>query len=167
MQHSSIRLIACTAPIFRSILEGDAKIAEDLNVNVIPNWSEFGPPAFEYGLRAVIEKPSDAKWWTYLPVHIESNTLIGSCGYKGPPKNGMVEIGYEVAASYRNQGYATEIVKLLIKMASEDGNVQKIIAHTLAHENASTRVLTKSTFKLSEEINDAEDGLLWKWELLI
>lgn len=61
------------------------------------------------------------KWYCYLPIEIKSNTLIGSCGYKGgPSENGIVEIGYEVAEKFRNKGYATEIAGILTKIAFED-----------------------------------------------
>ena len=51
------------------------------------------------------------EWWAYLPVLKKTKTLLGSCGYKGDPKNGMVEIGYEVAEAYRGWGLATEMAK--------------------------------------------------------
>ena len=41
-----------------------------------------------------------------LPIEIETNTLIGSCGFKGEPINGKVEIGYEVTELFRNKGYS-------------------------------------------------------------
>ena len=38
-------------------------------------------------------------------------------------------------------------------------------AHTLPHENASTRVLTKCKFSCVGEVMGPEDGLVWRWEL--
>ena len=91
--------------------------------------------------------------------------LVGNCGYKGPPKNGVVEIGYEVAESYRGMGLATEMAKALIEFAFSHPEVKSIIAHTLPFENHSVSVLRKCGFEYISEINDPEDGVIWKWEL--
>ena len=80
-------------------------------------------------------------------------------------QNGTVEIGYEITPVYRNQGLATEMTMGLIKNAFKDNRVKSIIAHTLGQENPSTKVLKKCGFKKIEEINDPEEGNIWKWEL--
>jgi len=166
MTQSPIHLIPCDLKIFECILKGDQHIAAHLNINVPNQWTEFGSPAFEYGNKKIQEDPSSSKWWTYLPIYKESNTLIGSCGFKGPPNDkGHVEIGYEVAKLYRNKGYASEMAKQLIHIATNDKEVKSIIAHTLADKNASVSILQKFNFILVEEINDPEDGLIWKWQL--
>ncbi len=100
-----------------------------------------------------------------MTIDHQTKTLLGSCGYKGEPdENGMVEIGYEVAKDFRNQGYATEMAQLLLENAFQDANVKIVEAHTLAQKNASVRVLEKCKFKFVEEYFDEEDGLIWKWE---
>ena len=166
MNSSPISLISCNQSIFESILKSDNHLAELLQINVPEQWSEFGRQAFEYGLSKIIESPDSVAWWTYFPILKESNTLIGSCGFKGlPNEQGEVEIGYEVAKVYRNKGFATEIARQLIDKAFLDKNVKSIIAHTLAMENPSVSVLRKCQFKLIEEIIDPEDGLIWRWIL--
>ena len=42
--------------------------------------------------------------------------------------------------------------------------VSIVRAHTLPERNASCRVLTKCGFKLIGEVNDPEDGPVWRWE---
>ncbi len=37
-------------------------------------------------------------------------------------------------------------------------------AHTLPAPNASTRVLAKCGFERTGEVEDPEDGLVWRWE---
>ncbi len=161
-----IKLINCNKKILESILKGNKFLSQALNLNVPDAWSEFGEPVFKYSLEKIIEKPESQIWWTYLPILIETNILIGSCGYKGEPdKNGVVEIGYEVASAFRNQGFATEIVHLLVDLAFRNYKVNTIQAHTLAKENASVKVLKKCDFKFVKELEDVEDGTIWKWEL--
>ena len=110
---SEIKLINCNITILEHVISGDKVLAKELNINIPNKWSEFGTGAFEYVLKKVSANPEDCKWWAYLPMLKHSNTLIGSCGYKGKADdNGRIEIGYEIALSYRNNGYATTVAQL-------------------------------------------------------
>jgi [ribosomal protein S5]-alanine N-acetyltransferase len=57
------------------------------------------------------------------------------------------------------------MTKGLMEHAFMDRRVKAILAHTLAQEHPSTKVLKKCGFQKVEEINDPDDGLIWKWEL--
>jgi len=161
-----IKLINCTKEIIDAIKNGDGHLSKLLEIKVPEKWSKFGRGAFQYTLKEIEQNPTIQKWLTYLPVLIESNTLIGSCGFKGfPDEEGMVEIGYEVALNFRNKGYATEMATLLVQKAFIDPKVKKVQAHTLANINASVQVLRKCNFEKVNEIEDLEDGRIWKWEL--
>jgi len=160
-----IKLINCTQPILQAILIGDDHLSKVMNIKVPDEWSEFGKEIFKYSLERLEHEPNSEQWYSYLPIGIENNTLLGSCGYKGTPRNGVVEIGYEVAKDYRGQGFATEIVEILISNAFNHMEVKAIQAHTLAEENASVSVLKKHHFQFVEEFEDDEDGLIWKWLL--
>src|SRR5436189_6247905 len=104
-----LSLICCDTKILKALAEEDPAIAELLQVQVTVKWTEFGAPAFKYSLEKISGDAEEKTWWTYLPVCKNENMLIGSCGYKGKPdKNGMIEIGYEVAETYRRRGFATE-----------------------------------------------------------
>ncbi len=166
MHDRRIKLINCTQNIIESMLKGDAALAEALQANVPTAWSEFGHSAFRYTLDQIARNPTSVIWWTYLPILLESNTLIGSCGFKGPPNDkGQVEIGYEVAKAYCDRGYATEIAELLIEKAFRYKEVQHILAHTLAEENASVKVLKKCHFKFMGAVEIGEEEKIWKWQL--
>ena len=105
--------------------------------------------------------------WTFgfAIVHIADDTVIGTCGYKGPPgEDGVAEIAYGIAPGYRGQGYATEAAQALVAYAFSSGRVRAVRAHTLPESNASTRVLGKCGFKKVGEVVDPEDGLVWRWE---
>ncbi len=105
--------------------------------------------------------------WTHGFAMVEraSGTVVGSCGYKGPPSpEGIVEIAYGVAPEHRGRGYATEAALALVAFASGAAAVSKILAHTQPSNGASARVLTKSGFACLGEVVDPEDGLVWRWE---
>ncbi len=165
MKLNRIRLINGDEKLLQTILKGDPYLSQELKLTIPKKWSEFGKEIFEFTLEALKANPSEGKWLVYLPIETDSKTLIGTCGYKGgPDEEGMVEIGYEVAEDFRNQGYATEITELLVRLAFADDRVRKIQAHTLAEKNASVRVLEKCGFKFVKEFMEEEDGLVWKWE---
>jgi [ribosomal protein S5]-alanine N-acetyltransferase len=166
IETKSLKLIACDTEILRSAIEGNEVLAKKINVIVQDNWSEFGDAALQYSLDKLMESEEEKNWWTYFPVYKSENKLIGSGGYKGKPTpEGTVELGYEIAPAYRNLGMATEMTKGLIENAFRDERVKSILAHTLAEENPSTKVLQKCGFVKVAEINDPNDGLIWKWEL--
>jgi len=91
-------------------------------------------------------------------------TVIGSCGFKGPPADGIVEIAYGVSPEQRNRGYATEAAGALVTYAFECAEVSVVRAHTLPSSAASQRVLEKCGFEHVGEFMDAEDGLVWRFE---
>ena len=98
-------------------------------------------------------------------VHNASGSLLGSCGFKGPPDDdGMVEIAYGIEPQHHNQGYATEATEALVRFAFSNGDVRVVRAHTLSNTNASARVLAKCGFMSVGQVVDPEDGLVWRWE---
>ena len=98
-------------------------------------------------------------------VELATDTVVGSCAYKGPPSaEGAVEIAYAVNESRQNRGYATEAARALVGFASGSGEVKLVLAHTLREQNASTRVLTKCGFQFAGDVIDPEDGPVWRWE---
>ena len=105
--------------------------------------------------------------WTlgFSMVHLDSDVVVGKCGFKGPPaEDGMVEIAYGVSPEHQGKGYATEAAQSLTEYAFSSGKVRVVRAHTLPEPNASTRVLTKCGFRRIGEVIDPEDGLVWRWE---
>lgn len=168
IETASLIIISCNTEILKSAIQGNDILAGKINVTVQDNWTEFGVDALQYSLDRLAENEEENGWWTYFPIHKQDNKLIGSGGYKGKPTaDGTVEIGYEISPDYRNRGLATEMAKGLIENAFKDKRVNSIIAHTLGNENPSTKVLQKCGFEKVLEINDPDDGLIWKWELKI
>jgi RimJ/RimL family protein N-acetyltransferase len=72
--------------------------------------------------------------------------LVGWGGFKGPPSDGVVELGYEIAPGFRERGLATAAVGQMVAEAFAAPEVQSVIAHTLPEPGPSTRVLEKSGF---------------------
>ena len=101
----------------------------------------------------------------FAVVHRESRSVIGTVGFKGPPdEDGVVEIAYGIVPVFQGRGYATEAAQAAVAFAFGSGQVRHVRAHTLPTPNASTGVLAKCGFKRSGEVEDPEDGLVWRWE---
>ena len=158
-------LICCNKEILEALFNGDDTLASLLQINIPAKWTEFGEPAFKYTYDKILTGSGKIEWQAYLPVFKKTKTLLGSCGYKGDPRNEMVEIGYEVAEVYRGWGLATEMAKALIKNAFKSDEVKYVQAHTLAVENESGSVLRKCGMEKMEELEDPEDGKIWRWEI--
>ena len=140
----------------------------------------FGLPAAE-GLRAFIvsdeisptwlaelHESSEANPWVhgFAVVDRASGSVIGNVGFKGSPdENGVAEIGYGIVPSFEGRGFATEAAAALVTFAFAEPDVRCVRAHTLPTRNASTRVLEKCGFNFEGQIEDPEDGPVWRWEL--
>lgn len=160
---SRLIMINATPAILEGVLKGGNILQDMLDIKVPDQWTEFGDTSFTYALEKVQEDTSSTIWWSWLPILVSENMLIGNCGYKGAPREGEVEIGYEVARDYRRQGFATEMAKALVENAFQYAEVQTVLAHTLAEENESVSVLRKCGFEFSGQVVDPEDGPIWRW----
>jgi RimJ/RimL family protein N-acetyltransferase len=112
------------------------------------------------------EAPGPDPWTLgFAVVHRGDERVIGSAAFKGAPdEDGVVEIAYGIAPSYEGHGYATEAAKALVAFARERVDVTSIRAHTKPENDASGRVLAKSGFQQVGEVEDPDDGLVWRWE---
>jgi RimJ/RimL family protein N-acetyltransferase len=100
----------------------------------------------------------------YALVQRGSATVVGGCGFKGPPADGAVEIAYGVSPEQRNRGYATEAAAALVSYAFECAEVSVVRAHTLPNSAASRRVLEKCGFEHVGELVDPDDGVVSRFE---
>jgi RimJ/RimL family protein N-acetyltransferase len=94
----------------------------------------------------------------------DQGAIVGSCSYKGPPVDGVVEISYRVEDEHWRKGFATEAAQALYDYAASCGDVRLVCAHTLPDSPASQRVLTKCGFEFVGERDDPEDGRVWRFE---
>ena len=89
---------------------------------------------------------------------------VAAAGFKGAPKNKVVEIAYHTFESYEGQGVGTEVCRQLVGIARNTDPTVQVIALTLPHENASTSILKKNGFVFTGVVEDPEDGEIWRWE---
>jgi len=161
-----LQLIPATVALCDAEAEGLAAVGRMLGATVPESWP---PPVFEPDdvdrvRRQLIASPTTARWTLhYLVRRVVSGAdrpaLVGIAGYAGPPTtDGVVEIGYAIAAEYQRQGYATEAVDLLLTRAFADPHVRIVVATTYADLRPSIRVLEKTGF--IEVSHAVETGLM-------
>ena len=114
--------------------------------------------------RSALAAGAPPEWGSHLIVHRETLTVVGFGGFKGPPVAGEVEIGYSVAPAHRGRGHATATVAELVRRAAA-GGAARVVAHTVAEESTSTRILVRAGFVRTDDVVDEEIGDVWRWEL--
>jgi RimJ/RimL family protein N-acetyltransferase len=88
---------------------------------------------------------------------------IGICAFKSAPSPaGEVELAYMTFPAHERRGHATAMIALLADIADQAGIMP--IAHTLPEENASNHALRRNGFAFAGEVEDPEDGPVWRWE---
>jgi RimJ/RimL family protein N-acetyltransferase len=141
-----LRLVPATSTMITAELEHPTRLAEMLGTELAIDW----PPEYHdrdtLGFwRDALEQPGAAGWWLHYALRVRrgaGSTLVGSVGYKGPPKEGVVEIGYSAVPSWQRQGLATEACRALIESAWLRG-ATTVVAHTLEGLEPSIGVLRK------------------------
>ena len=61
--------------------------------------------------------------------------------------SGVAELGYLIDETFQSKGVATEAVRQIVKIAFNEGNLNKIKATTIVQNVPSYRVLEKNSFK--------------------
>jgi RimJ/RimL family protein N-acetyltransferase len=148
----------------RALLDGADAFTARYGRPVEPGFSSFDG-VIEHSLEAITSDGVPARWYTHLFFAPgDDGALIGIGGFKGPPDDGAVEIGYEIAPALRGAGRASAAARALISVARAAG-CTLVLAHTLAEESPSTSVLTRLGFAHTDTIDDPDDGPVWRWEL--
>jgi [ribosomal protein S5]-alanine N-acetyltransferase len=141
-------------------------LAALLQLSVPVGWPQF-PEAFALPENEGEEsKTAKTDWGGYFFIDAHNKVLVGSGGFYGQPDaTGCVEIGYEIATEYWNRGYANQAVQKMVEFAFAHQQVETVMAHTLAEPNASNKVLKKIGMNFISEIDDLENGKIWRWQI--
>jgi RimJ/RimL family protein N-acetyltransferase len=147
-----LRLVPATSALIAAELEHPERLAELLGAELAVDW----PPEHHDRetlrfWRDALDRPGAAGWWLHYALHVrhgDASILVGSVGYKGPPQDSVVEIGYSVVPSWQRQGLATEACRALIESAWLRGATD-VVAHTLDRLEPSIGVLRKLGFVAS------------------
>lgn len=153
-----LELVPATPEVLRAAIGGD--LAAALGAVVPPTWPheylDDGP--LEFTLKRLLDAPEERDWWMYFVLLREPRTLIGTSGFKGPPVDATVEVGYGIVSDRRRQGFASEVVRGLLEHAFAQPGVSRVIAETFPQLIASIGVLRKCGFRPTE--GGSEPGVI-------
>ncbi|HEY8525336.1 MAG TPA: GNAT family protein [Acidimicrobiales bacterium] len=151
-----VRLVRPDVEQMDAALRGDDALAEALGCGVVPGWATF-TEALGPARDALAASPDGTAWGTRFFVAGDPPQLVGWGGFKGPPDDGVVELGYEIAESHRGRGLATAAARAMLAEALADESVTAVIAHTLPERNASNHILEKLGFTFDGEVRDGDE----------
>jgi RimJ/RimL family protein N-acetyltransferase len=160
---TAVRLIRPDPALLDAALEDDAALARALGHDVVPGWATF-IGQLRRKRDALLARPDASAWGPRFFVAGEPPELVGWGGFKGPPAEGVVELGYEIAESRRGRGLATAATHAMVSEAFADARVSAVIAHTLRERNSSNRVLEKAGFRFDGEGREG-DRAVWRFAL--
>ena len=164
MPAALVRLVTPDLRLLDAAIDDPQALGRALGSDVAEGWNVF-PGALRATRDVVAADPDSTRWGARLFVLDEPRTLVGWGGFKGPPRDGAIELGYEIAPNWEGRGLATAAVGELLREAFAVPEVRTILAHTLAEPGASARVLEKAGFRREGEVPDAEVGTAWRYQL--
>ena len=152
-----LELPAVTADIARAVLDSRLDSLPD-GLRTAPSWPT---PHTVDGIRLSWQMPGpdgtgaaphvdpEPSGGSRLVVLRRTREVIGDLGWKGGPgADGVVEIGYGLAAPSHGQGYGTEAVGAFADWALGPGGARTLTAEVLADNAASRRLLERLGFAL-------------------
>ena len=117
-----------------------------------------------WSLAKFVEHPNEPLWRPWFIRLRGCGTLIGTCGFKGPPDgDNQIEVGYGVVSSLHRRRIASEAVRILLNWAWQNTAARACIAHTLPGDPASGGVLRRNGFEFVGAVVDPTDGSVDRW----
>ena len=157
-----VRLVTPDLTLLDAAIDGRPALAQALGCDVAEGWDVFGQSLGRVR-DAVAADPAGTRWGTRLFVLDAPRTLVGWGGFKGPPRDGVVELGYAISPSWEGRGIATAAVGEMLRDAYAAPEVRSVIAHTLPEINPSVRVLGKSGFVYDGVVDTDGVGTTWRF----
>jgi len=157
-----VRFAELSAEVLAALLDRDLAAASA--AAGVPLTGYFITPAALrlWRMRAdqIAADPQSARWIARAAVTEPDGIVVGHAGFHGPPDAaGMVEVAYSVDPAWRRQGYATAMLRELLRRAAAEPGV-KIVRATISPDNvASLATIAGFGFTRNGEQWDEEDGL--------
>lgn len=134
-----------------------------------PHVTDFIEPLYAYAQEREYEQNYIERIYGFygfgmwLVFEKETGRLIGRAGleYREPCEEGEVELGYLIAPSHWQKGYATEVCQAILTYAKEELSMERIVSHVHLKNDASRHLLEKLGF-LGEQ---KEDEWIYSYDL--
>ncbi|HET9078343.1 MAG TPA: GNAT family N-acetyltransferase [Acidimicrobiales bacterium] len=78
-----------------------------------------------------------------------SGEVVGGIGFHGPPRDGLVEVGYGVVEAVRGRGVTTAALRQMLELAASFPEVERVCGRTTPDNVASQKVMLAAGFRPS------------------
>jgi GNAT superfamily N-acetyltransferase len=96
----------------------------------------------------VLGGPGRSSPFGYYQILLDG-VVVGGIGFHGPPRDGLVEIGYGVVPAVRGRGVATSALRLILEVAAGFDDVRRVCGRTTPDNIASQKVMQGAGFRPS------------------
>jgi RimJ/RimL family protein N-acetyltransferase len=155
-------LVTLDLALLDAAIEGRPALEQALGCDVAEGWDVFGQSLARIR-DAVAADPASTRWGARLFLLDTPRALVGWGGFKGPPRDGVVELGYAISPTWEGRGIATAAVGELLRDAYTAPDVRSVIAHTLPETGPSVRVLGKAGFRYESAVVTDGVGTTWRF----
>jgi ribosomal-protein-alanine N-acetyltransferase len=136
-------LVPLSVEVMEALLQGGSRAAQPMvSFTVPPQWPAEVESTLRFRLDIARAHPQALPLlFRAMVLRSEPHVTVGRIGFHGPvDPTGMLEIGYEVFAAYRRQGYAREAVLAMFRWAQRDRAVLRFRA-AVSPQNLASRTL--------------------------
>lgn len=148
----------------RAIVAGDRAVAAEWMGADLGAWPGGGEleSGFPANLRALREDSSALGWHGRALIVRMHGAVAGSVNLKGRPRDGRVEVGWELDRHYRHQGYAREGARAVVAYAFSHREVREVVAE-IDPTNAPSIAVAESVgmHRTSEASTQHPGAILW------
>lgn len=112
--------------------------------------------AYSEMLQGCIADSKNRIWYSMWVMELKEKPgiIVGDFCFKGPSKNGMVEIGYGLRDGFCGNGFMTEALKAISEWTFSQENISVIEAETSDDNEKSKNVLFNAGFKFLGNIGE-------------
>ena len=121
------------------------------------------PPHVASRIRRHLADAKPAHWVSTYYILDADGWCVGGCGFKDSPSEREVEVGYAVAASRRQRGYAGAALRGLLRTAADSGEVDTVQALIAPGNVPSARLAARAGFMAVELVIDADGEVVVRW----
>lgn len=113
-------------------------------------------------LPAMKQAGADYLFYTFwLVVDDQSKMIVAEMGFKGPPTDGKVELGYGTMPGMQNKGVMTEAVQGMLEWAASREDINQVLAETHVSNLPSIKVIQRNGF---EQFEQKGEMLWWRFK---
>lgn len=157
-------------PTIAALAAGDARSAAESSGLKITSFLAGDRALWVWQLTVAggLDPDEQRRWLACAVIDVDLDVVVGHAGFHGPPRDGMVEIGYSIDPERRRRGYGRAAVAALVAQAQSCPAVDRIRASINRSNTASFATIAGFGFRQTGEraVGDGHETILERPVLL-